>query len=267
MQDTGFENIFRNKGGIKFPSFDPEILERCKTKLWEIGVTPEQVCEAASYSMAMVVRYALGLTGQDSRVAVLACDTLSGWVALATARHLINSGATAEIIVPPAGVKLSSHFERQLKPLRTMRASFHDVSALTSSEPLQAELLQQIVSSCHNLIWGTFGAENQDWVPTFVERLNDLSTPVHCIECPPGIDPSSGKKLPEPLYASSTLSLGAPLSGLFNGSDCAGRHYLCDVSFTSEIYSDAGFDLSPLFAEQPVVQIFPEKEDNSKEPG
>jgi hypothetical protein len=59
------------------------------------------------------------------------------------------------------------------------------------------------------------------------------------------------------LFASSTLSLGLPLAGLSGGRDRVGRHYVCDVSFSKEIFARAGVAWTPLFAEQPVVQIFP----------
>jgi NAD(P)H-hydrate repair Nnr-like enzyme with NAD(P)H-hydrate epimerase domain len=44
--------------------------------------------------------------------------------------------------------------------------------------------------------------------------LNEMSTPIHCVLAPYGFDLETGAKHGELLYASSTLSLGAPLETL-----------------------------------------------------
>lgn len=249
------EATFKTKAGLIFPGFLCKQVAEMREKLFsDYGLSPVQVVEAASFSMAMVVRYALGLTADGGKTSIIANDTLSGWVALATLRHLINAGAAGRVILTsdPASAG-SENLQVQLRPLQRLGAEVLHLAGLD---------LQPVMENTHNLILGTFDPEtNQNHqMADLIDALNEHQVPIHCIEAPPGIQPDSGKAGPCPLYASSTLSLGAPLEGLFGGSDYVGRHYLCDISISSELYAEAGFDLCGLFAEQPVIQIYPGKE-------
>jgi hypothetical protein len=109
------------------------------------------------------------------------------------------------------------------------------------------------------VLWGAsdISANSVPNLAGIIGVLNEGRTPVHAVELPGGIDPNSGKALGTSLFASSTLSLGAPLAGLSAGRDRVGRHYVCDVSLSKDLFDRAGVPWSPIFAEQPVVQIFP----------
>lgn len=253
--------VFQTKNGIIFPGFTKEQLRTMFLQLEsDLGLTAAQYCEAASYSMAMVVRYALGLTAEGGKVTGLIADTRAGWVALGTLRHLQNCGAGVHLITLPDPEQGSADLKLQLKPLLKSGAQLHPWSLLIDKNPLISELF----STSHNIICGLYDPSNDNKLqhPELVQTLNDLSTPIHCIEAPLGINEDDGKPGAEPLFASSTLSLGAPFTGLFWGHQYVGRHYLCDVSLSPHVYSQAGFDLSLLFAEQPVVQIHPKDLEN-----
>ena len=255
------EPIFKNKAGVLFPGFLKEQLSAMRAELFgKYGITQAQVSEAASYSMAMVIRYALGLTSEGGVVGALVSDTLAGYTALATVRHLVNSGASAHIRLLRTK-QHSPELTQQLQPLKLMEVE------IVEAEPsqLKAAQLSQLFSTCHNVVCGLYDPElaTDPLNGEMIEALNELSTPIHCIDAPLGIDVNSGAPGPAPLYASSTLSMGAPLCGLFAGRDFVGRHYLCDISFSSKIYMSQGFDLAPLFSEQPVLQIFPNEETQS----
>lgn len=218
------------------------------------GVSPTQIAEAAGYSMAMVVRYALGLSAREGRVCVIARDGLQGLVALATLRHLVNGGAAGAALISASGQPRSAELEAQLRPLRAMGVPIEDL------EPLyEGGFLDKILADCHNVLWGASDpAANA--LPNFagiIGVLNEGRTPVHAVELPAGIDPDTGASLGTALFASSTLSLGAPLLGLDAGRDRVGRHYVCDSSISKELFDGAGVPWAPIFAEQPVVQIFP----------
>ncbi|MBX7138587.1 MAG: hypothetical protein K1X83_11455 [Oligoflexia bacterium] len=249
--------IFKTEQGLKFPGFSLAQLSAMRKAVeLEYGLISPQLSEAASYSLAMVVRYALGLTAQDGFVGALAGDSFAGQVALATLRHLINSGAQGVVLLPRPHAALSPEVEMQLKPLRRLGVRIHEFDFSESALGGVVEVVQ----NCHNVMCGLHCAaglkpSDQDLL---IDALNELSTPVHCIDCPPGVDPDSGKAQGSPLYASSTLSVGAPLAGLYFGSDFVGRHYLCDMSISAELYTANGFDISALFAEQPVLRIMPD---------
>ena len=218
------------------------------------GLCAAQLVEAASYSMAMVVRYALGLSSEGGRVGVLASDCLAGWTALATLRHLTNAGASGFVALFERGAQRSPDLVQQLKPLQRCGVEVIAIPPkIALDDPFSCK-----IAECHNTLCGLFELDYQidRQRPDLMEVLNELSTPIHSIVCPPGVDPDSGEAGSSVIYASSTLSLGVPLQGLVKAADFAGRHYLCDLSVAPALYADLGFDLSLLFSEQPVVQIF-----------
>ena len=85
--------------------------------------------------------------------------------------------------------------------------------------------------------------------------MNESAVPVHTVGCPLGPNLESAEVERQELYASSTLSLGLPLTALGANPDLVGRHYLCDLSLAASTYREAGFLGRPLFAEQPVIKL------------
>ncbi|NLF24414.1 MAG: hypothetical protein GX589_01985, partial [Deltaproteobacteria bacterium] len=116
-----------------------------------------------------------------------------------------------------------------------------------------------LILECHAIFCGLFSPQSQsfDLAPHVIAVLNEIKTPVHSVQCPLGINPDSGARIGAAVIASSTISLGMPLCGLHRAHDFVGRHYLCDISITRDLYLKTGENLTPLFAEQPVIQIFP----------
>lgn len=252
------EAIFRTKSDFRLPAFSCAQLAALHQALPALGIEPAQIVEAASYSLAMVVRYALGLSAEGGQVGAIVSDCLAGAVALATIRHLANSGAVAQIILLGDERTFKSPARKQLE----ISAKMQTATCGWRNEAANRPRLGSLLESCHNIICGFSDPLNPDAPSadsTLIEMLNEASTPLHCIECPYGIDPDDGRPSPQALFCSSTLSLGAPLKGLYNGSEYAGRHYLCDISITPAMYESCGVNLAGLFAEQPVLQIYPLK--------
>lgn len=253
---------FHTKTGFQFAGLQKAAMERMRCELVEsYGISHAQIVEASSYSMAMVVRFALGLSATGGAVIALVNDSLAGWVAVATARHLANAGAKVTVVTPfeltETKAKTMPELSRQLAPLSVMGI---DHMSWTSAK--ENEFFNNQIQSSHNVICGLFAAGNtvstlEDDITTI---LNEAKTPVHTVEAPIGLDVDSGQPTGKPLFASSTLSLGAPYKGLYFGNDYVGRHYVCDISLTKSIYEKEGVDLTCLFAEQPVIQVFSDRD-------
>lgn len=220
----------------------------------DYGLTLPQICEAAGFSMSMVVRYALGLSAAEGRVCAMVEDTLHGCIALATLRHLVNAGSEGcAVLLCPADAQ-STALRQQLTPLERMGVTIAD-----AAPPFANEEFTSFVTSFHNILCGWLSA-GEELSPAHVELhqvLNELHTPVHTVESPPGIHADTGEHHPSALYASSTISLGMVLPGLFHGREFVGRHYLCDISLPPAIYDSYAPELRGVFSDQPVVQIFP----------
>ena len=216
-----------------------------------LGLSSTQTTEAASISLAMVLRTALALTANDAEVCVIADDSPRGWVAIAALRQLVGAGAHGVVLLVPPPGDLSAELTRQLDTVDKMEIPI----AHWSSAELEAAT--QLFTSCHAAIVGVTLDSNAPLAREIAEFLNDQSTPIHTVELPIGVDADTGVGQPYALYASSTLSLGLPLQGLIAASEFAGRHYLCDISLPRKAYEAIGVTTQPLFCEQPVIRIFP----------
>lgn len=216
------------------------------------GITKSKMIEAASFSLAMVIRYALGLNAKDGNLAVIVTDSLAGAVALAGARHLKNAGAVPTIYLLETPTSDSMLAEINIH-------SFLETEIIT--EGMVIHELESRIHTYHNILLGVYdGNEKQKDVSTLIELLNDASTPIHCVDGVPGIDPDSGAASKDKIFASSTLSLGAPYKGFKKAKEYVGRHYVCDLSIPKKLYKEVGHELNELFNSQPVVQIFPLEE-------
>lgn len=245
--------VFRTKAGKELHGISTEQTRKMWQELFgTYGMLPSQITEAASYSMAMVVRFALGLSAQGGKVFVLVDDSICGWIAAATLRHLTNAGADGAILLDCDPDKASKDLELQAAPLQA-----RNMPIATLAEFLTDPRAQEMIDGCHNIICGIFNPDKQlsPEMQRLIPILNESATPVHCIGAPLGVDVETGTPGEVPLYASSTLSLGAPFQGLYAGDEFVGRHYLCDISCPPELYTALGEDLSQLFSDQPVVQI------------
>lgn len=257
--------LFHTKGGIAFPGVNVASLRAMRQMLFgDYGFSIEQAAEAASFSMAMVVRSALGLTAKDGVVCAIASDNLSGCVAIAALRHIVCAGGAGQVYTIGDPATNSESLNRQLKTISKMGVPIEAWSSVDN-----ALEYAEALGSCHAAILGMFEPEQSLSAldNKIIEVLNESSIPVHTIDCPPDVNPDTGAPGANPVFASSTLSLGAPLIGLNNGSDNVGRHYLCDICFDQEIYKTGGMNLCSLFAEQPVIQIYPVKPEEPEAAG
>lgn len=249
------ETLFHTKSGIAFPGVTVSGLSEMRKALFdEYGLSIDQAAESAAYNMAMVVRSALALSAQDAMICVLASDNLAGRVVTAALRHIICAGGQGHVCAIGSPDSFSPGFEQQLKILDKMSVPID----AWDSEARAADF-SGLLAGSHAAMLGIFDPSRN---PTSLEQsvitaLNESSVPVHTIDCPAGVDPATGASDENPIFASSTLSLGAPLLGLNPGSEFVGRHYLCDISFDQSIYKRGGMNLCSLFSEQPVIQIFP----------
>lgn len=227
----------------------------------QLALSESRISEAASFSFAMVVRYALGLTAAGGTIGALVRDSRAGHVVVATIRHLLNAGAAgAQIVVinEPPGAKGESRAQspemaEQLLMAGKLGANVFDYEPSGSNEDFE-----QLLKGCHNLLVGTFSAEtlaSDATILPLIEILNEFPTPGHCVEMPFGVNPDTGIAGPGAMFASSTLSLGIPFSGCLVGSDHLGRHYVADCGFALEQYRELGYTGPSLFADQPVVQL------------
>lgn len=256
--------MFRTKAGVTLPGVSLNVLLQLHEETRRrCGLSPLQQIEAASFSLAMVVRYALGLSAEAGNVCLLLQDGIPGCVVLATARHLLNGGSKATLILVEEEKSRSTELVSQLTTLERMGVQ----AQLWTSEKQNKEFAE-IVSRSHNVICGLyrFVAPVSPFLTSIVNILNEAKTPVHSVVAPLNVNVDNGTAFTCPLFSSSTLSLGAPLHGLDAGETYVGRHYICDISIPPALFREKNIDMPVLFSEQPVIQIFPQTAATAQEP-
>ncbi len=233
-----------------------QILDSLKNRFF---ISETKTAEAAAFSMAMVVRYALGLDAKGGEVLGLTRCCLSGVIAAATLRHLANGGASVMIGIEkepdPEEAKSDPLLAAYLTELEALNAL--EVPIFLHTQVSQEEL-QAGISNSHNVIVGLFDHKSDNApkeLDTVIDTLNESATPIHSIGAPLGFNLDSGKYLANPLYASSTLSLGVPFNGYAKAKDLYGRHYVCDISLPKQITEEFEIGADGLFSEQPVVKV------------
>lgn len=217
------------------------------------GLSALQLAEGVSYSLAMVVRYALGLSAADGQVTVLESDGFFGWCALATARHLADAGCSVTVGVLDSKKARSNEQNALEKPLRSRSCRILDVDSAKALQELYAA-----ISSSHNVICGILDPITHACPEVYTEMsvfLNESPVPVHTVGVPTGIDLHTGEITKPPLYSSSTLSLGLPFKLGASAYDLLGRHYLADLQWDLPTYRRLSYTAAPLFREQPVIKL------------
>lgn len=240
---------FQTELGTQLPSITSDEFNLLINSLsTEYGIGLTKTTEATAYSMAMVIRYALGSFAADGNVSALIGSKFTGAIAAATLRHLHNGGANcqASLLVDEEDLSIET------------------VSEVDTLIKLGIPVVRQSPdpSAIHTVICGTY-SEKQDHseIPNqLCQKLNESQITTHAIIAPPGIDITNGNRSKESIFAAATLSLGLPLTATKVSADYVGRHYLNDISMPQTLYKGFGLADSALFSEQPVIRIYPIEE-------
>jgi NAD(P)H-hydrate repair Nnr-like enzyme with NAD(P)H-hydrate epimerase domain len=237
------------------PTVSYSLWEMKLAQLTQQGLSAAQLVEGGGYSLALVVRSALGLTAAGGSVTVFASDSFYGWVSLAAARHLVNGGAAVVVVVPAPTTSLSTTssqvFESLLSSLLATGAQCGMWEIPTW------EHVGSVVEQSHNVVFGLADAETSlhDYLVRVGEEMNESRVPVHAVGAPYGLRLAETHRSDSELFASSTLSLGLPLTAIAHTGDLLGRHYLADLSWNLDWYRALGLQGEALFSSQPVIRV------------
>ncbi len=225
-----------------------ETLMQLRARLQEeYSVSPLDVAQGAGYSIALVMRQALGLSCDGGNVVVFANETFSSLVTLTTLRHLTNGGCTGKIIFTCDPTRVAGELERAAAPLEKAGIQLDHISCYNDGESL-AETLNQshaVLCGLSSLDQGLDATEE-----TLIDILNELTAPVHCVDLPCGFA-GQGKRL----YASSTTAIGLPLQELYKQRDYTGRLYLADGGLPRPLLESMNLWHGAYFGDQPVVPL------------
>lgn len=213
--------------------------------------TLTHISEATSYSMAMVVRHSLGSYADNGVVLCIVSDSLAGFAAIATMRHLLNGGARGKIIIPDMTESLSENLHRELN--MATKVGIEIIPPTKGLKYINESLKEGDSESIHCVVAGIFGGNSlvNDELNDYIDTLNNLAIPVHALVFPTEFPESDTTRL----YCASTLSLGIPVEETITKKEFIGRHYLCDISMPQSLYQEVGLGNCNIFSEQPIVKL------------
>ena len=198
----------------------------------EFEVEVVMLMENAGRATAAMARQMLQGTTIAKRVACLVGGGNNGGDGMVAARHLVNWGATVEVIVGTAKDRMKSVPLRQLHILEKM-----GIPILTTDYAMRDYDL---------LIDGLIGygleGNPRDRVATIIKDANLSGRPILALDIPSGMNATSGEAYDPCIKATATLTLALPKTGFLapGGSQYMGDLYLADISIPRQVYRSFG---------------------------
>ena len=105
----------------------------------------------------------------------------------------------------------------------------------------EKEAWKRWMTNCELLVDAIFGTglrgAVRDPIATFVDAINNLSTPILSVDLPSGLDADSGNPLGICVRADRTVTIGLPKRGLLvhPGAELAGKLEVVDIGFPTQV--------------------------------
>jgi NAD(P)H-hydrate epimerase len=220
-----------------------------------------QMMENAGRNLAHLAREVF-LEGdpQGKNILVMAGSGGNGGGALVAARRLANWGAkvTVALTKPAAAMrKIPAH---QLDILQRMKIA-GTKSIVNINQLVKQSQNQPFEVILDGLIGYSLNGNPRGLSAELIEWTNQQPTPVLALDCPSGIDTTSGKVYNPAIRASATLTLALPKKGLLlnNLQKQTGDLYVADISVPPELYASnsLGLTVGAIFARNEIVKIEP----------
>ncbi len=210
-----------------------------------------QMMENAGRLLAELARERImGGDVKGAHVAVLAGRGGDGGGALVAARHLINWGASVEVVLARNPSVFEGVPAHQLDILRAMGVALY-------SEGLPAYLShrQLVIDGLigYNLHGAPIGRSAE-----LIRWANRQAAPVLSLDTPSGLDITSGTPFDPTVKAFATMTLALPKRGLLEpeAAPFVGELYLADISIPLSVYARLGISVpDDLFSRQSIVRI------------
>jgi NAD(P)H-hydrate epimerase len=197
----------------------------------ERGITVESLMENAGRAVARASVVAAG--GVYGRRAVVVCGKgNNGGDGLVAARHLTRWGMAATAVLLP-----------DQDSLREPSASRLALLLETGGRVRPADSLHRELSRADVVIDGVFGTgfrgQPEDAPAEAIVAMNDAAAPIVAVDIPSGVDGETGAVAGDAVFATVTVTFGAPKPGLlfWPGSRHAGAIEVVDIGFPPDLIS------------------------------
>jgi hypothetical protein len=261
--------LYLSNGDYLRPLDPVEYIQLWETSISSYCYTIDQIAEVAGFSYAMVLRQALAYSTEGSQLGFIVSHSPAGKIALACARMMASAGCNCSVLIIDAeysDMRLTPHTSNlslQIKQAQNLGIDLF----ISNSKDETTNWLSNKLELLQHVVMGTWMlnpySENSTITKNTlsdlqIKMLNDSISPIHAIETPEGITIDGKTSGNESLYCSTTLGLGLPHISHFSQKERCGRLYVCDISIPCYAINEHNRP-TPLFKEQPVVQLFNKK--------
>ncbi len=239
-------------GALELPPVSTELLARVEESALALGVTREQMTEAAARAAAALSRKLLENRIAGATVVALAGNGMKGCVALHTLRVLHGFGADCAVVLAGS--------EREMRPQTARAASVCEALRIPLLQP-RSPAVRAAVADASLTLDGLVGV-GLEGVPreplaSLIRLANEVRAIALAIECPSGLEPDTGEPLEPTLKARAALALGLPAAGLLGSLawQFTGEVWMCDIGYPPEALEQAGLDGTGLFDTNEIVRL------------
>jgi NAD(P)H-hydrate epimerase len=237
--DTGTGGLFTSSGARAPVLSVVQMREVDRIMVDELHIELIQMMENAGRSLAELAQR----LWHPATATVVAGPGNNGGGGLAAARHLHNRGVAVSVTLgatptSPAGAHQLDILER--------------IGVVTRTEPVPSELVVDALVG-----YGLDGAP-RGRTAELIEWVNAQESPVLSLDCPSGMNLTSGREERPCVLADATMTLALAKRGL-SGTRCTGRLFLADISVPATVYSTMGLGVGPLFSDGSIVELLSEE--------
>lgn len=237
---------------LDLPPISTSILADVEQAAVSLGVTRDQMTEAAARAAAAVARKLLDNQVAGAGVLALCGGGVKSCVALQALRILHGFGAECSAVLAAA--------EPQMRPETVAAASVCEALRLPLLQP-RSPAVRAAVADADLVLDGLVGVglegPPREPLAALIRLANEVRAEVLSLECPSGLDPDRGEPLAPTIKARLTLALGLPAAGLFAplAWQYTGEVWLCDIGYPPEAMDAAKLDGDGLFETNEVLRL------------
>src|SRR3954470_6749663 len=237
---------------LELPPISTSILADVEQAAVDLGVTRDQMTEAAARAAAALARKLLDNQVAGASVVALAGGGVKSCVALHTLRILHGFGAETSVILAAT--------EQEMRPETLAAATVCEALRMSLRQP-RSPAVRGAMAEADLVIDGLVGV-GLDGAPReplagLIRLANAVRAEVLSLECPSGLEPDTGEPLAPTMKARTTLALGLPAAGLYGDLawQYTGELWLCDIGYPPEALDEADLDGDGLFETNELVRL------------
>lgn len=207
-----------------------------------LGITRHVLMENAGAGTARITKENHKVDGK--RIVIIAGTGNNGGDGCVAARHLLNQGASACVILLGQPDDIRTHEAKN--NWNILSALDIDIKVVTAKNLSNLELLENEIKSSDIIIDAILGTgirgSIREPVASAIQLMNESGKPVIAIDTPTGLDPSTGEVKGTAIKAELTVTFHRMKKGLTDRKEYTGKVYVCDIGIPveSELFTGPG---------------------------